>query len=184
MNTKRKILIDTALTLFYQNSIYSVGINEILSVSGIAKKTLYHHFSGKEALVLATLEKRDQGFQQWLTTQLSGAKNDTEVIHQLFYGLTDWFHSRVPELGDFRGCFFTNTSAEFSDEKSAIAQYCRQHKQQVRQLIKQALKRQDEAFLDWVCLLKEGAISSAYVSQDLDAALKCIAILTASEVKY
>lgn len=56
MSKKRQQLINIALQLFYEKGINSVGINEILSVSGIAKKTLYNHFTSKEDLVLAALE--------------------------------------------------------------------------------------------------------------------------------
>ncbi|HFG1889890.1 TPA: TetR/AcrR family transcriptional regulator, partial [Vibrio cholerae] len=49
MNPKRQLLIDTALNLFYKNGINSIGINEVISVSGIAKRTLYSHFESKEA---------------------------------------------------------------------------------------------------------------------------------------
>lgn len=38
MDEKRRLLIDTAFQLFYEKGINSVGINEILTVSGIAKK--------------------------------------------------------------------------------------------------------------------------------------------------
>ena len=62
MTNKKQQLTDTALKLFYEKGINSVGINEVLKVSGIAKKTLYNHFSSKEELVLATLEQRDHTF--------------------------------------------------------------------------------------------------------------------------
>ena len=55
-----------------------------------------------------------------------------------------WFIGNEPELGDFRGCFFINTSAEFSDPKSEISCYCRYHKDQVRQLIKSKLTNNSE----------------------------------------
>lgn len=45
MNEKRRLLIDTAFQLFYEHGIASVGINEILKVSGIAKKNLVSPFS-------------------------------------------------------------------------------------------------------------------------------------------
>ncbi|WP_299666825.1 TetR/AcrR family transcriptional regulator [uncultured Psychromonas sp.] len=56
MNKKRQLLIDTALSLFYKKGINTIGINEILQVSGVAKNTLYNHFSSKEELILAALE--------------------------------------------------------------------------------------------------------------------------------
>jgi AcrR family transcriptional regulator len=177
MSKKRQQLIDTALPLFYEKGINSVGINEILSVSGIAKKTLYNHFTSKEELVLAALEQRNDNFIAWLTISLKEAKTDIEVVNKLFNGLSAWFSNTAIELGKFRGCFFINTSAEFSDPNSKISQYCRAHKQQVRQLIGQHLSTSNTELLDTICILKEGAISMAYVSHDLSMPPKCIKII-------
>ncbi len=94
MSKKRQLLIDTALALFYTNGINSIGINEILSVSGVAKRTLYSHFSSKEALVLAALQQRHETFSYWLDQKLSGAKSDKEVIDKLFSALASWFSSQ------------------------------------------------------------------------------------------
>lgn len=180
MNDKRALLVETALDLFYRKGINSVGINEVLTASGVAKKTLYHHFSGKEALVLATLEERDKRFLQWLEPQLKGSDSDQELVEKLFGALTIWFHNRAPELADFQGCFFINTSAEFPKQESEISGYCAKHKQNVRQLISRYLSSGNPALLDMICMLKEGAIVSAYTCNDLDAAEKCIGIILES----
>lgn len=174
MNDKKQRLVDTALALFYDQGINSVGINEVLKVSGIAKKTLYHHFSSKEALIIATLEARDGIFLQWLDTKLQHAPTDTELVSRLFDALTAWFKDEVPELSPFRGCFFINTSAECRDNNSDISRYCAAHKTKVRELIQQHLQTDSQPLLDIICLLKEGAIVSAYVNQDVEAAEKCI----------
>jgi AcrR family transcriptional regulator len=60
--TKPDLLIHAAFKLFYQHGIHAVGINLILSETGVAKKTLYHHFSSKDDLVEAVLIYRDQIF--------------------------------------------------------------------------------------------------------------------------
>ena len=174
MSNKKQQIINTALQLFYRHGVNSIGINEILKISGVAKKTLYHHFSSKEALVISTLMARDQIFLAWLDARLLDRQTDQEVVHRLFDALTDWFHDRVEELGTFRGCFFINTAAEVSDPESHVSHYCRQHKQQVRALIQKHLRSKQKSLLELICLLKEGAIVSAYVNQDLDAAQKCI----------
>ena len=70
MNKKRALLIDTALALFYTKGINSIGINEILKTSGVAKRTLYSHFASKEALVLAALKQRHENFITWLERQI------------------------------------------------------------------------------------------------------------------
>ncbi len=177
MNKKRQLLIDTALHLFYKNGINSIGINEILKVSGVAKQTLYTHFESKEALILAALKQRHINFIEWLEAKLQGVDSDEKLITQLFCALEGWFTDSEPMLGDFRGCFFINSSAEFSDPSSDISLFCKNHKQEVRALIGQHMTRENAVFLDAICIMKEGAITTAYVTGDFSAAKKCIEVL-------
>ena len=177
MNKKRKILIDTALALFYAKGINNTGINEILSVSGVAKNTLYNHFESKEELIIAALEQRHAMFFDWLKEKLEGAKTNKEVVNRLFTGLEEWFTGTDPELGEFRGCFFINSSAEFSEQEDAIPLFCLYHKQNIRDLINEYLPTKDPLLLDAICLMKEGATTAAYVNNDLSVSEKCINIL-------
>lgn len=180
MNEKKLVLIKTALRLFYSNGINSVGINEILKESGVAKKTLYNHFSSKDELVLATLQYRDNIFSLWFKSLLDSKPIGSESIIAIFYGLDDWFNNRVTELDEFKGCFFINTSAEYSDSNSLARHYCKAHKSKIRALIKENIstfiKKLDEceAITEVICLLKEGAIVSASVEGNVNAALKCL----------
>lgn len=176
MTDKRQQLVETALRLFYQKGIHAVGINEVLKQSGVAKKTLYHHFSSKQALIVAALEMRDQIMLEWLEQWLSPARNDMETVTRLFSALSQWFSGQAPGLMPFRGCFFINTAAEFGDDEGseAISQCCSAHKQRERQLIRRYLSDKSDELLDGLCLLKEGAIVSAYLNKDLLAAEKCI----------
>lgn len=177
MNDKKQRLIDTALQLFYESGVNSVGINEVLKVSGVAKKTLYNHFKSKEDLIIATLKARDHVFLEWLEAALQDAQTNTDIVTRLFHALAAWFHNEVPQLSRFRGCFFINTAAEFSGQNSDIPLYCRQHKHQVRQLIQRHMPTEDEDLLNMICFLKEGAIISAFVNQDSNAANQCLALL-------
>ncbi len=180
MSIKRQLLIDTALDLFYKNGINSIGINEILKVSGVAKRTLYSHFESKESLVLAALTQRHEIFCTWLDEKISNSNNDQELIEDLFRALEQWFNSAETALGDFRGCFFINTAAEFSDVNGEIARYCAQHKQTVRELIQRQMTTNNPLLLDAICLLKEGAITTAYMTgQGKEASEKSIQILNA-----
>jgi AcrR family transcriptional regulator len=182
MSKKRQLLVDTALSLFYANGINSIGINEILAVSGVAKRTLYTHFPSKEALVLAALQQRHDTFTSWLSQKLSGATSDKEVINKLFSALESWFNNQEPELGNFRGCFFINTSAEFSDLDSEVARFCSQHKKEIRLMITKHLQSTNGTLIDAICILKEGAIVTAHVSgNSQDVANKCIQILNRIE---
>lgn len=177
MSEKRHQLINTALDLFYAHGINSVGINEVLSTSGIAKKTLYHHFGSKEALIMATLEYRDAVFSGWYHSLLAGHDNDVDRVTSLFNGLTDWFNGQVEILGAFRGCYFINTVAEWADADSDIHRYCYAHKQGTRQLLKRALDRNSDTVIDTLMLMKEGAIVTAQFAQDSQAAERCLPVV-------
>lgn len=178
MTDKREQLITAALSLFYRHGIHAIGINEVLKQAGVAKKTLYSHFSGKEALVVAAVAYRDELFYHWLAERMGSPKNSTAAVKSLFSALDDWFNDRVEVLERFRGCFFVNASAEYSDPTHPVQQQCRLHKLRINALLDEILtplitsKKQREALVETLALLKEGAISLAHVQGDQNAAKK------------
>ena len=63
-------------------------------------------------------------------------------------------------------------------DSGEIATYCRYHKQQVRELIQHYLKSDNAALLDAICIMKEGAITTAYMTKEYDnITKKCVTIL-------
>ncbi|KJQ91795.1 transcriptional regulator, partial [Vibrio sp. S457-15] len=119
----------------------------------------------KEALILAALEQRHQIFMAWQEEKLSSAQSSADVIDELFTAHNGWFHGSEEKLGEFRGCFFINSSAEFSDDSGEIATYCRHHIQQARELIQRHLKSDNTSLLDVIGIMKEGAITTAYMTK-------------------
>lgn len=174
MIDKRQHLLETALQLFYKNGVQAVGINEILKTSGVAKKTLYHHFASKDDLVIAALNARDERFCAWFESLLTGSASNSELAERMFSGLSQWFNNEVESLDTFRGCFFINTSAEFSDADSPVSIRCKEHKQRIKNIIASHLVEADESYLESLCTLKEGAIVLAYVCDDKQAAEKAL----------
>lgn len=174
MSTKRQQLIDCAMRLFYQHGIHAIGINEVLKSSGIAKKTLYNHFESKEALVLATLEQRHHLFISWLSRCLENAQTNEQLTERLFSALDQWINNKVEVLGDFRGCYFINTAAEFGELTSPINQLCQRHKLAVKALLKQSLNDADDAAVERLFLLSEGIISTAYTCHDTGVAKRAL----------
>ncbi|GAA0818383.1 TetR/AcrR family transcriptional regulator [Colwellia asteriadis] len=183
MNDKKLLLINEALKLFYARGINSIGINEILKQSGVAKKTLYNHFASKEELVLATLHYRDMIFCQWFESIFNDQSTGTDAMLAIFYALDDWFNNRVIELDEFKGCFFINTAAEYGDHNAPARQLCKAHKNKIKVLIQAKLslfiKNEElcQQLTQTICLLKEGAIVSASVEGDVTAGLKCLPIV-------
>ncbi|MBH0038480.1 TetR/AcrR family transcriptional regulator [Pseudoalteromonas sp. SWN166] len=182
---KREQIITTALNLFYNKGIHAVGINEILAVSGIAKKTLYNHFLSKDDLILACLAMRDKNFNNWLK-QTCEKQNAFDVASGLFAGLTSWFNNAVPELGDFNGCFFINAAAEYPFPAHSIAIQCKAHKHAVLKIILNALlatpqlrnnKVKAENIAQTLFTLKEGLICQARVMHNQSLVMPSTALL-------
>lgn len=179
-NDKRQQIVITAMNLFYMQGIHAVGINEILKESGIAKKTLYHHFNSKEDLIVATLHLRHQNFMNWFSNLLKSASTPKQGIVNAFLGLDHWFNDKVPELGSFRGCFFINASAEYSQPGHPIFEVCSAHKYEITQLfLDQTVKftpQEEQAvnLANVLAVLKDGCISAALIQNDKEAATKVI----------
>ncbi|KZL21476.1 putative HTH-type transcriptional regulator YxaF [Pseudovibrio axinellae] len=176
MSAKRQQLILNAFALFYEKGVHAVGINEVLAVSGIAKKTLYTHFASKEELVCAVLEYRNAAYLRWLEQRLDAANEGVAKVDALFDALDDWFHDREEVLFPFHGCFFMNVSGEYGDPECAIHQQCAKHKVDVEAIVLRAVKTLDLSeqacaeLAAMLCLLKDGAISKARVQGDKTAA--------------
>ena len=180
--SKPDLLIHTAFKLFYEHGIHAVGVNAILVETGVAKKTLYRHFGSKDALVEAVLIYRDQVFMDWLTSRMMAAGEGKSAILALFDALDDWFHDRVDVLLPFKGCFFVKANGEFSNH--TVNDLCQKHKQNITSFIQANLVGCSSALVpsdlaQSVSVLKEGAISQAYVAGDLEAAKRAKAMAVA-----
>src|SRR2546423_13299596 len=56
----RERILDGSYELFSRRGIRDVGVDEVIETAGVAKATLYRHFSSKDELALAFLERRGQ----------------------------------------------------------------------------------------------------------------------------
>lgn len=177
MMDKKQQLIETAFSLFYRHGIHAVGINSILKQANVAKKTLYSYFDSKESLVNAVLAYRDDSFIDWLAARMQEQRAGKAALLAMFDALDDWFNDRVESLAPFNGCLFINTCSEYGDPATPQHQQCHQHKLRVRALIQQQvealhLKTDKNYLVDMLAMLKEGAIVTAQVQGDRQAALK------------
>ena len=53
-------LLETAYELFSARGVRDVGVDELVERAGVAKATLYRHFSSKDELILAFLQLREE----------------------------------------------------------------------------------------------------------------------------
>lgn len=180
---RREQLISVAFDLFYHHGVHAVGINRVIAESGVAKRTLYHHFSSKDELVAATVDYRDKQFFSWMEGRTRKAPEGLDALRAMFNALDDWFNERDKQIHPFHGCYFINVSAEFGDLHHPIHQQCAGHKRAILSLIKRHVAKvfSDEisatTVSEAVATVKEGAIVQAHVLGDRQAAVKAWAIV-------
>jgi AcrR family transcriptional regulator len=113
----RERILDAAYELFSRQGIQAVGIDAVISRSGVARQTLYRHFASKEDLVLAFLERREELWTKgWLEEEVSArAAEPAERLLAIFDVFDEWFHRR-----DFEGCSFINVMLEHPDPADRV----------------------------------------------------------------
>ena len=113
----RARILDSAYELFSQNGIQAVGIDALISHSGVARQTLYRHFASKQDLVLAFLERREHEWtRRWLEEEVrSRAIDPMQRLLAIFDVFDEWF-SRA----DFEGCSFINVMLEHPDPTDPV----------------------------------------------------------------
>jgi len=168
---KERILA-AAYDLFSRHGIRAVGIDAIIERSGVARMTLYRHFTCKEQLVLAFLEQRAQFWASgWLQAEvLRRAATARDRLLAIFDVLGEWFR-----VEGFEGCTFINVMLETRNPDDRIRRSSVEHLERIRQFLAQlagdAGIADREAFARKWHLLMKGSIVSAGEG-DRDAAAR------------
>lgn len=166
----RSRVLETADRLFYQEGIRAVGIDRIVAEAGVAKMTLYHHFPSKDELILATLRHREERVMEFFRSALARhGELGKDPIQSFFAAFEEWLSS-----GGFRGCAFQNAAVELADPDHPGARFAREHKLRfsalLRGLVAETLGKEAPELVPRIALLVEGAIVTAVVHQQPEAA--------------
>lgn len=103
----RQRLLDAADRLFYAEGVHTVGIDKVIEEAGVAKGSLFYNFSGKDDLVAAYLEGRDQRRRERIARHQQGLADPVDRLVAIFDALGE----AVSSPG-YRGCAFANANAE------------------------------------------------------------------------
>lgn len=163
-------LLDAAERLFYGRGVQAVGVDAVVVAAGVATKTLYAHFGSKDGLVEAYLRRRDQRWLGWLRSAVADAEPGAPRVLAVFDALHGWFNAP-----GFNGCAFVNVAGELAASPAARA-VARSHKRALRALLGDMAAQADVpepgVLAERLMLLVEGAIVTAHVEGDGDAALR------------
>ena len=123
----RERVLDTAGRLFYEHGFHAVGVDLIIDQAGVAKTTLYRHFASKDDLIVAYLERANEGFWAWF----EGAHNPTCSPREQIIDLFDEL-AKLATSKQCLGCTFQVTAAEFPDPAHPGHATALAHKEAVR----------------------------------------------------
>lgn len=159
MSDVRERILSTAGILFYREGTRAVGVDLIVARSGVAKTSLYRHFSTKDELIEAFLRREDEDFwRRWDLTAAQCTAAGQELEAQL-----QWIGDRIARV-DYRGCPQINIAAEYSDKNHPARKVAVAHKAELRRrfgTIALAMGLSDpELFALRLAIVVDGALSS------------------------
>ena len=153
----RERILDTAAELFYQEGVRAVGVDLVVERSGVAKTSLYRHFTTKDDLVAAVLERDDANYwADWdkTATRHRNAPKDEITAH------LKWIARDIAEP-IYRGCPFLNVATEFPAPDHPARVVALRHKVELRRrlgtLAKQIGVARPDNLANQIALLIDGA---------------------------
>lgn len=131
--TARERILDTAYELFSRHGVQAVGVDTIVTTSGVAKMTLYRHFPSKDELALAFLQRRAERWTQgWLQAEVAQrADTARDRLLVIFDLLDEWFHAE-----GFEGCPFIKIVVETQDPTDVLRTAAVEHLATIRSYLR------------------------------------------------
>lgn len=150
-----------AVELFYRRGFGAVGIDLVIATAGVTKTTFYKHFKGKDELMLAAVQRRDEWESlAWARAVRKIAGDDPAAqLHAMIDVLDLWFNDP-----DFHECMFLNTAIEFPNPHDPVHQAAAAHKRKTRDSFRDLARaagadsKSAEGFADCYAALIEGAL--------------------------
>jgi AcrR family transcriptional regulator len=112
----RDAILDNAARLATVEGLDGLSIASLAEHTGMSKSGLYAHFTSKEELQLATIERAQEIFEAEV---LSRARAKADGLHRL-WALSDEFLSHLERDVFPGGCFFAAVASEFDTHPGPV----------------------------------------------------------------
>ena len=156
----RERILQTASALFYREGTRAVGVDLIVAQAGVAKTSLYRHFTTKDDLIEAFLLREDADF--WAHWDAVAAQYRRTPREELDAQL-QWIGERIARPG-YRGCPQINIAAEYADGNHPARKVAVAHKQELRRRLTELAEAmgvdEPETFALRLATVIDGALSS------------------------
>lgn len=165
----RDRIVDAAARLFYQEGIRAVSVDAVAEKAGVAKKTLYYHFSSKDELIAAYLQSQDQStldlYARWFSETDGKAADKIRGLFSKF--------GRATDTPRWKGCGFLRTTAELASMPGHPAiKAGAAHKKRFEAWLGNELRSRDVAnagaVARQVLILLDGAATVMLIHRDVD----------------
>lgn len=169
----RERLLTTAEDLFYAQGTRATGVEQILAASDVGRASFYRHFTSKDDLIVAVLERRRQYWRDVVVPDVRARGG-----HPL--DVFDLLADRLEETG-YRGCAFLNTLVEIPDPQSPAHRCAIEHKEDQRRLFAELLAENgyaddDDRLSTRLLMLYDGASVTGLRERSPQAALDARAV--------
>lgn len=158
----RERILETAERLFYRDGYHAVGVDTIVTESGVAKMTLYRHFPSKDDLIAVYLERTNQQLLTWMEGLIAPHDDPRKALEAVFEGV-----AKLASSPECLGCAFVRAAGEFPEPDHPGHRAAVEHKRAVvgrlSQLAAQAGARDPNALAEELLLIMDGAWSAARV---------------------
>ncbi|HEY5833857.1 TetR/AcrR family transcriptional regulator [Streptomyces sp.] len=147
----RERILAAATELFTAQGINATGMEQLTSVAGVSKRTLYTHFDSKDALAHAYLQELENG----LLPAITAGPDPRQQLLAVFD------HRPQDTAGPVRGCPFLNAAVEVPDPAHPVhrlaAAYKIEFSRRLAAVARRAGARDPEALGEQLALLYDGA---------------------------
>jgi len=157
----RDRILSTARELFYREGVRGVGVDTVVSQSGVAKTSLYRWFPSKDVLIASVVEEEAKArWAAWDRVAERCAHLDPRERLRSHMGAVLRFVSRP----DYRGCPFMNVSAELPDPQHPARLVTLEVTQELRRRIRKLVDAIEGVgnpaeLTDQLVLVVDGALS-------------------------
>jgi AcrR family transcriptional regulator len=104
----RERILAAATRRFSEEGVHATSVDRVIADAGVAPMTVYRHFSGKDELVAATLERWSEQWLDWLRAEAARGGDDPRArLEALWDALEKWFADE-----GFRGSYVANLANE------------------------------------------------------------------------
>jgi AcrR family transcriptional regulator len=169
----RDRILDAASDLFYKRGVRAVGVDLVIEKAGVAKASLYRHFSTKDDLIAAFVGRADLEF--WATWNAVAEKHAGDPRAELDAHM-GWIGERAARP-DYRGCPQINVVAEFPEANHPARRIAKAHKQELRRRLKRIAEALNCPTPDELAGQLAVLINGAFVSTPIYRPKEAVALL-------